>query len=104
MLTFFRRVALVEGITNAVLFFVAMPAKYVLGNPTLMPTIGMAHGIAWLIYTAAMVVVFSRQSLPAVAWLRTFLAGLIPLGTFFNDRYLRTLAGRPACRIPEVTP
>lgn len=55
MLGLFRLVALIEGATTIVLFFVAMPLKYLAGNPALVPSVGMAHGIAFIAYLVAMV-------------------------------------------------
>jgi integral membrane protein len=85
MLEIFRRIALIEGTTTLALFLVAMPVKYWAGNPVLVPPVGMVHGIAWLLYMAAMAVCLPGKGFSAADVLRTFLAGLVPFGTFLND-------------------
>lgn len=85
MLRLFRFVALIEGITTIALFLVAMPMKYWLGNPTLVPPVGMAHGVAWLAYLGAMLACFPGKGFTVWQWVRTFLVAFIPFGTFLND-------------------
>ncbi|GAW39637.1 hypothetical protein SH203_00012 [Brevundimonas sp. SH203] len=94
MMGVFRIVALIEGVTTILLFFVAMPLKYLAGYPALIPTTGMAHGVAFIAYLLAMApaLIVSRASV--VGWLRTTLAAFVPLGTFVNDGYLRRLGGQ----------
>lgn len=89
MLQTFRLVALVEGVTTLALFFIAMPAKYWLGNPVLVPPVGMAHGIAFLAYLAVMVVALPGRGFTFLEWLRTALAAFVPFGTFLNDGLLK---------------
>jgi integral membrane protein len=95
-LRFFRAIALFEGITTLALFLVAMPVKYWLGNPVLVPPVGMTHGVAFLVYLVVMVVALWGERAGVVGWLRTFLAAFFPFGTFLNDPYLRRLQARGA--------
>lgn len=90
----FRAVALFEGVTTVALFFVAMPLKYFFGAPFLVPPVGMAHGIAFILYLLAMVPALASSRASAGGWLRTTLAAFVPLGTFLNDGYLRRLQRR----------
>jgi integral membrane protein len=96
MLRTFRGVALVEGVTTLALFLVAMPAKYLFGNPALVPPVGLIHGVAWVAYMVVMLAVFAWLRVPVLGWARTALAALIPFGTFLNDAYLRRLQARAA--------
>lgn len=89
MLKLFRMVALVEGVTTILLFFVAMPAKYLAGYPDLVPPVGWAHGMAFLAYLPAMVFGLWGKGFGLSGWLRTFLAAFIPMGTFLNDPFLK---------------
>lgn len=88
-LRIFRWIALIEGVTTLALFLVAMPLKYVFGNPVLVPPVGWIHGVAFLAYVAAMVVALPGNGFSLVGWLRTFVASLVPFGTFINDPYVR---------------
>jgi integral membrane protein len=92
VLKVFRWVALLEGITTVALFFVAMPMKYWLGNPVLVPAVGLAHGMAFLAYLVMMGIALPGKGAGALGWLRTTLAAFIPLGTFLNDPFLKRLA------------
>jgi integral membrane protein len=92
MIETFRKVALVEGITTLLLFFVAMPLKYLAGDPRLVPPVGWLHGIAFITYVAMMIATFRTLQVDAGGWVRTFVASLVPLGTFINDSWLKQLA------------
>ena len=85
MLQAFRVVAFIEGITTILLFLVAMPLKYGLGYDALIRPFGMAHGVAWLAYLAAMAVCLPGKGFTIAEWLRTFVFALFPTGTFLND-------------------
>lgn len=89
MLQTFRWIALIEGVTTLALFLVAMPLKYGGGNPVLVPPVGMAHGLAWIAYVAAMAVCLPGKGFSASEWARTFVAALFPFGTFLNDGLIR---------------
>lgn len=85
----FRGVAFFEGLTSIALFCVAMPMKYIWDMPQLIFPAGAIHGYAWIAYVVLMVVALWGRGWSAPDWGRTFLAGLIPLGTFFNDPFLK---------------
>ncbi|WP_127755018.1 DUF3817 domain-containing protein [Devosia sp. 1566] len=89
MIQWFRRLALLEGITTLALFGIAMPMKYVLGNPSLVPPVGAAHGAAFVLYLLAMLVCLPGKGFTALEWVRTALAAFVPFGTFANDGLLR---------------
>ena len=89
MLQLFRAVAMIEGVTTIALFLVAMPLKYMAGNPMLVPPVGMAHGLAWLAYLIAMLLCLPGRAFSAWEWTRTFLVALVPFGTFLNDPFIR---------------
>jgi integral membrane protein len=99
MLRLFRYVAFFEGVTTLALFLVAMPLKYWLGDPRLVPPVGAIHGGAWLLYIAAMVLCLPGKGLSAWGWARTFIAALLPFGTFLNDPYLRRIQHARALRL-----
>lgn len=85
----FRIIGLIEGITTVALFFIAMPLKYIGGNPALVPPVGMTHGWAFIAYIIAMVVILRGRGFTPFEWFRTTLAAFIPLGTFLNDPFLK---------------
>jgi len=82
----FRVISLLEALSFVILLFVAMPIKYILGNPELVRIVGMAHGILFVLYILGAFVFknklnWSNQILGVV-----ILCSIIPLGPFYVDR------------------
>jgi integral membrane protein len=81
-------VARLEGVSFLVLLFVAMPLKYLAGEPAAVRAVGMAHGVLFLAYIAALA--RARFEL-GWSWRRlaeAFVASLLPFGTFWFERRL----------------
>lgn len=86
--------AFVEGVTTLALFLVAMPIKYLAGNPEPVRITGWIHGIAFIAYVVTMWVALRGRGWTSWALGRTFAASLVPFGTFANDRFLTDHEGR----------
>jgi integral membrane protein len=86
MLDFFKKTALLEGISLIALLFLAMPMKYIFNQEIYVQTIGMAHGILFIVYILlAVILKFSLNwSYKLVAII--ILASIIPFGTFYVDK------------------
>ncbi|HEY8402133.1 MAG TPA: DUF3817 domain-containing protein [Cytophagaceae bacterium] len=82
----FRTIAFWEGISAIVLFFIAMPIKYLLDYPLVVKYVGWAHGILFVLYilSLAQVTFTNKWSLYRVGL--AFLASLVPFGTFVFDK------------------
>lgn len=89
MLKSFRVLGQVEGISLVALLFVAMPAKYYFGNASLVPVIGMAHGLLFMAYCAMSLAVSHRQQWSLGFWLLALLASVTPFAFLLLDRRLR---------------
>ena len=89
----FRVIAFVEGVSALLLFFVAMPIKYVeaLGaNPLPVRYAGWAHGILFILFGVAGVLAMGARKWGVMAGVYGFLAALLPFGTFVYDaRFLK---------------
>ena len=88
----FRIIAFLEGISFVLLLFVAMPIKYIIGEPLAVRYIGMTHGILFMAY-----IYFQFEATMEHKWslqfnALAFLASLIPFGTFILDRKLDKIA------------
>ena len=81
--------AFVEGVTTLALFLVAMPIKYLAGNPEPVRIAGWIHGIAFIAYVVMMWVALRGRGWTLQELARTFAAALFPFGTFINDRFLK---------------
>jgi len=89
MLSFFRKLSLIEGLSLIVLLFIAMPAKYQFGYFDSIWIVGMTHGILWLAYFVVSLVVSHQQKWSIMFWLLVLFASIIPFACFFLDRKLK---------------
>ena len=84
-----RYIGIIEGVSSLLLFFVAMPIKYVFGSPEYVSVVGMVHGVLFTLYFiliihAAMVL---KRSL---SWIvKLFVASIFPFGPFIIESGLR---------------
>jgi integral membrane protein len=88
-LDMFRKVSLAEGCSALLLFLVAMPMKYLMGNPVLIKPVGMVHGILFLVFLVALVRVWIADKWPLSKLILGFVAGNVPFGAFWFERRLR---------------
>lgn len=89
-LKIFRIVAFVEGISLLLLFFIAMPLKYLFNIPELVYPVGSAHGGLFVAYVVLALLgkVVLRWSIKDLAIV--LIASFIPLGTFYVEKkYLK---------------
>ncbi|MDG1483566.1 MAG: DUF3817 domain-containing protein [Myxococcota bacterium] len=82
----FRLVSMVEGLSYALLVFVAMPLKYGLDMPGMVRWMGRAHGGLFIAFVVALVLaMFSRKWSVVRAGL-LFAASMIPLGAIWIEK------------------
>jgi integral membrane protein len=89
-LSLFRWVALLEGVSFLVLLGIAMPLKYLGGQPQAVRVVGMAHGVLFIAYVVLLIGLFIGGALNAKRAGTAFLLSLLPFGTFILDKSLRT--------------
>jgi len=88
-LSWFRRIAVAEGISFLVLLLIAMPLKYFAGLPKAVTVVGWAHGV---LFVAFLALAFEVKSLlnKNFSWMvQAFLASLLPAGTFVLDNRMK---------------
>ncbi len=84
--TLFRKVAIAEGISFLLLLLVAMPLKYLAGEPLAVTVIGGLHGILFVAFIVLAILV-KEQKNKSLGWLiKAFIASIIPFGTIIMDR------------------
>lgn len=86
LLTIFRIIALLEGVSYILLLFVATPIKYFADNPTYVRLLGMPHGLLFIAYIAIAVLLKPEQQWNKRTFLVILAASLIPFGTFYVDK------------------
>jgi integral membrane protein len=87
-----RLIGFVEGTSAVLLFCVAMPWKYLIDEPTgkqVVYVVGMAHGILWTIYIAAVLNATIARKWGVGRLVIAGLASIPPFATFIFDRSLR---------------
>jgi integral membrane protein len=79
-----------EGISLLLLLFVAVPLKYIAGNPAMVRSLGPIHGVLflWYIFQTLSIGVEQRWQFQKTTW-KVLVACIIPFGTFYIGRLLR---------------
>lgn len=75
-----------EAFSMLALFFVAMPIKYIGGNPVPVKWVGTAHGILFLMFIAFATEVARRDHWTWTRLFTAYAASVIPFGAFVLDR------------------
>jgi len=86
-LKFFQKIAILEGWSYLILLGIGMPLKYIMHIGMPLKIIGWAHGILFIIYCVTLLLLLIKKwSLKNC--IISFIASLIPLGTFVLDKKL----------------
>ncbi|SNR67024.1 DUF3817 domain-containing protein [Hymenobacter mucosus] len=83
-----RAVGFLEGISFLVLLGIAMPLKYLAGEPAAVRIVGMAHGVLFVLY---LLLVLQASLEHSWSWRKALLAlvvSVVPFGTFWADKKL----------------
>ncbi len=83
-----RLIGLTEGVSFLLLMGVAMPLKYLAGQPLAVKYLGWAHGLLFIVLCMAIFQAWAGGALSFRRSLVTFLAALVPFGPFLIDRWL----------------
>lgn len=91
-MTGLRRAAIAEAVTLLALFCVAMPVKYLAGEPRVVSVMGPAHGLMFMVFLWFVVRSWAEGLINRSGALRLFVGALVPMGGFINERWLRNLS------------
>ncbi|HEU4562986.1 MAG TPA: DUF3817 domain-containing protein [Longimicrobium sp.] len=87
-----RILGMLEGASFLILLGIAMPLKYLAGRPEMVRMVGMAHGILFLLFVAAVIRVAVAMRWPLARVAAALVASVVPFGPFILDaRILRGL-------------
>lgn len=90
MLSLFRIIAILEGISYLVLLGIAMPLKYLMDIPEAVMFTGWIHGLLFSLYCVILLVVYIQLEWPFSKALLAFIAALLPFGPFiFEKRFIK---------------
>lgn len=90
LLSVFRIIALLEGVSYILLLFIATPIKYIADDPTYVRILGMPHGLLFIAYIAIAYILKPEQQWNNRTFLVILVASLIPFGTFYIDKKFLT--------------
>jgi len=92
MLKFFKKLAFIEGISALLLFFFAIPMKYIFNDPIYVKHIGMYHGVLFTVYILIATVLKFKENWEIRKYAEICLASIPPFGTFYMERkYLKNV-------------
>lgn len=81
-----RVIAWLEGWSLLLLMFVAMPVKYLMDVPEATQAIGMIHGILFVMFITATLVISIIQRWNLGRIFIVMASSFVPFGTFYVDR------------------
>lgn len=84
-----RVVGFLEGLSFLLLLFIAMPLKYIWGNPLLVKFVGMGHGILFILFLIVLFAVCEKQKWSIKMFILGFIASILPFGPFVFDHKLK---------------
>jgi integral membrane protein len=83
-----RIIGFLEGLSFLALLGIAMPLKYVAGEPGAVRVVGMAHGVLFLAYVAAVIQAALEYGWKWKMTALLLIASLLPFGPFVADAKL----------------
>ena len=90
MIHLFKIISLLEGISYILLLFIAVPIKYLQGNEQYVKMLGMPHGILFVAYIIMAIMLKIELKWSIKNFSIICLLSIIPFGTFFVAKYLKS--------------
>lgn len=84
-----RSVGFLEGTSFLLLLGIAMPLKYLAGQPLAVTVIGTAHGFLWILYLVVLAIAWRQYRWTFGRVVMGGIASVMPFGPFLFDRSLR---------------
>lgn len=91
MLRIFRQIALWEAVSTVVLFFVAMPLKYLADVPEAVRIAGSIHGFLVVIFVVLLIASWQTYNWRFGRVAKYFFLSLIPIVSFWIERDLKKI-------------
>lgn len=90
MINLFKIVSLLEGISYILLLFIATPIKYLQDNPEYVKMLGMPHGLLFVVYIIMAIMLKYELNWNGKTFGIVCLLSILPFGTFFVGKYLKS--------------
>lgn len=95
-----RHLAIVEGISTLVLFFIAMPLKYFAGMPMAVRIVGSLHGALFVALVVMLLLAIRKVPISLGLAAAGIAAAVVPGGPFLLDRHLARFDAESTRRAP----
>ena len=82
----FRVASMITGISSLLLWFVAIPLKYLLDRPGFSEVYSPLHGLVFMVYVGVVVWVTTRRGWSPFKGVLVILAGTVPFASFVTER------------------
>ena len=82
----YRVIANVVGVVLVVFILIAVPVRYLAGEPRMSETISPVHGFLYIVYLVATVDLSRRAGWSVLRTLGVMLAGTVPFLSFYVER------------------
>ena len=89
-----RQLAIIEGVSTLVLFFVAMPLKYLAGMPLAVTIVGSIHGFLFVALVLMLLVAIWKVPISPALAAAGVAAAIVPGGPFLLERRLSRIDER----------
>ncbi len=76
----------IEGVSYLVLLLIAMPLKYMMGQPEAVTIVGYLHGFLFILYCVLLALTMVKLKWSFRNGAIAFILSLIPFGTFYLNR------------------
>ena len=86
LLSKFRLISWVEGISYLSLIFIAMPLKYMMDEPMAVKVVGMAHGVLFVAYIGMCFYLKEIKQFNKSQMIRSIVASMLPFGMIYVDK------------------
>ncbi len=86
MILTFRIISYLEGISYLLLLGVGVPLKYLANNDSWVKALGMPHGVLFMAYIFAAIIIRQKLNWNFTSFISVLLASVIPFGTFYVDK------------------
>lgn len=82
----FRLISSLEAISFLVLLGIAMPLKYIWDMPAMVQTVGMAHGVLFILYIILAFLMYKKFNWTPTILSIVILCSVLPFGPFYAER------------------
>lgn len=82
----FRLISSLEALSFLVLLGIAMPLKYIWDMPQMVQTVGMAHGVLFVMYVMGAIYMWKKLNWTFSVLMIVILCSVVPFGPFYVER------------------